>query len=67
MHSKNEYLRFIVCVPFADMVGAFVVSMSGAYRCVSRAQVGPFAVMTFGRLLEWPSKHTRKRGHKHQT
>ena len=30
MHSKNEYLRFIVCDPFADMVGASVVSTSGA-------------------------------------
>ena len=30
MHSKNEYLRFIVCDPFADMVGACVVSTSGA-------------------------------------
>ena len=29
MHSKNEYLRFIVCDPFADMVGASVVSTSG--------------------------------------
>ena len=30
MHSKNEYLRFIVCDPFADMVGASVVSTWGA-------------------------------------
>ena len=30
MHSKNEYWRFIVCDPFADMVGALAVSMSGA-------------------------------------
>ena len=67
MHLKNEYLRFIVCDPFADMVGASVVSTSGAHRCVSRPQVGPFAVMTFNRLLEGPSKQTCKRAHKHQT
>ena len=30
MHSKNEFLRFIVCDPFEDMVGASVVSTSGA-------------------------------------
>ena len=30
MHSKNGYLRFFVCDPFADMVGASVVSTSGA-------------------------------------
>ena len=30
MHSKNEYLRFIVSDPFADRVGASVVSTSGA-------------------------------------
>ena len=30
MHSKNESLTFIVCDPFVDMVGASVVSTSGA-------------------------------------
>ena len=30
MHSKNEYLRFILCDPFAEILGASVISTSGA-------------------------------------